>query len=197
MYWIRHLSPVWSRKRPEFDVELSGATLASGKESAIWQGLAPPGVIFRPLQQTLSWFTGSAGAIVASERRPFAMDDKLRQDIASFRYSLISPIVSRQDLRPGRRWNSSERRRRATAIPGSCRTQVGERTIQRHLALYREGGLMPSCQSQEIRGQGPEGSARACGRLKRESPRRDLDHHRHTRVLRAGGTWHSQAQHRI
>jgi len=70
MYRIRHLSPVWSRKRPEFDVELSGGTLASGKESAIWQGLAPPGVIFRPLQQTLSWFTGSAGAIVASERRP-------------------------------------------------------------------------------------------------------------------------------
>ena len=58
------------------------------------------------------------------------MDDRLRQDIASFCYSLVSPIVSRQALRPGETMELiREAASRHYTIPGSTRTQVGERTI--------------------------------------------------------------------
>ncbi|NPV78658.1 MAG: hypothetical protein HPY52_00055 [Firmicutes bacterium] len=65
------------------------------------------------------------------------MDDKLKQEIASFRYGLISPIVSRQDLAPG---ETTALIRQAASrhyvIPGSVRISVGERTIQRYLSMY-------------------------------------------------------------
>lgn len=104
------------------------------------------------------------------------MDDKLRQDIASFRYSLISPIVSRQDLRPGETMELiREAASRHYTIPGSCRTQVGERTIQRYLALYREGGLdalMPK--PRKYAGRVPREALELAAALKRESPRRAI-----------------------
>ncbi|MEW6230113.1 MAG: DDE-type integrase/transposase/recombinase, partial [Bacillota bacterium] len=70
------------------------------------------------------------------------MDDKTREEIASFRYGLISQIVSREDLRPGETMALiREAAARRYVIPGSIRTEVGERTIQRYLSLYRKGGL--------------------------------------------------------
>lgn len=71
-----------------------------------------------------------------------------REQMASFRYSLIAPVVSRQTpLTPGElgaflRGVSS----REYEIPGSTNRRVSVRTLERYLALYRKGGyeaLMP------------------------------------------------------
>jgi len=69
------------------------------------------------------------------------------EEIANFRYRLISPIVCRESLYFG---ETAELIRQAAAkiyqIPGSRRTRVSPRSIERYLKQYREGGfeaLMP------------------------------------------------------
>jgi len=104
------------------------------------------------------------------------MDDKLKQEIASFRYGLISPIVSRQDLAPG---ETTALIRQAASrhyvIPGSVRISVGERTIQRYLSMYREGGFealmpVPRGNSSKI----PEELIDLAIALRRENPKRSI-----------------------
>ncbi len=69
------------------------------------------------------------------------MDEKLREEIANFRFSLISPIVCREKLYNG---ETAENIREAAGkiyrIPGSRKSRVSTRTIERYLKKYREGG---------------------------------------------------------
>ncbi|NPV81927.1 MAG: DDE-type integrase/transposase/recombinase [Firmicutes bacterium] len=103
-------------------------------------------------------------------------NDKLRQEIASFRYGLISPIVSRQDLVLGETTALiREAASRHYVIPGSTRTRVGERTIERYLSMYREGGFdalmpMPRENSSRI----PEELIDLAIALRRENPKRSI-----------------------
>ncbi len=75
------------------------------------------------------------------------MDQTKAKDVANFRYRLISPIVCRGNLCFG---ETAELIREAAGkiyqIPGSRKTRVSTRTIERYLKQYREGGfdaLMP------------------------------------------------------
>lgn len=75
------------------------------------------------------------------------MDRKKAEEIANFRYCLISPIVCKESLYFG---ETAELIREAAdkiyQIPGSRKTRVSIRTIERYLKQYREGGfeaLMP------------------------------------------------------
>lgn len=75
------------------------------------------------------------------------MERNKAEQIANFRYQLISPVIRRESLYFG---ETSELIREAAAkiyqIPGSRKTRVSPRTIERYLKQYREGGydaLMP------------------------------------------------------
>lgn len=75
------------------------------------------------------------------------MERNKAEQIANFRYQLISPIVCQSSLYFG---ETTELIRQAAAkiyqIPGSRKTRVSPRTIERYLKQYREGGydaLMP------------------------------------------------------
>jgi len=75
------------------------------------------------------------------------MDRRKAEEIANFRYRLISPIVCRESLYFG---ETADLIREAAGknyqIPGSRKTRVSIRTIERYLKQYREGGfeaLMP------------------------------------------------------
>ena len=68
------------------------------------------------------------------------MDKKLREDIALFRYGVISELVSSR-LDPGELThlitNKSEQR---WHIPGTSRTRISSSTIRRWLRLYENSG---------------------------------------------------------
>lgn len=79
------------------------------------------------------------------------MDRRKAEEIANFRYRLISPIVCRESLYFG---ETADLIREAAGkiyqIPGSRKTRVSIRTIERYLKQYREGGfeaLMPKSTS--------------------------------------------------
>jgi hypothetical protein len=69
------------------------------------------------------------------------MDSSLQEQMAAFRYSLIAPIVSRQTpLMSGElKAYLAQTARQVYHIPGSTRTSVGLRTLERYLAQYRKG----------------------------------------------------------
>lgn len=75
------------------------------------------------------------------------MDRKKAEEIANFRYRLISPIVCKESLYFGETVELiQETARKIYQIPGSRKTRVSARTIERYLKQYREGGfeaLMP------------------------------------------------------
>jgi putative transposase len=70
------------------------------------------------------------------------MDEKIREVIAQFRYSLIGPIVSRTNLSHGEKY---EMLRKISSgeydIPYSNRRKIGLRTLERYLDLYEKGKL--------------------------------------------------------
>ncbi|MDO9535629.1 MAG: DDE-type integrase/transposase/recombinase [Bacillota bacterium] len=83
------------------------------------------------------------------------MERNKAEQIANFRYQLISPIVCQSSLYFG---ESTELIRQAAAkiyqIPGSRKTRVSPRTIERYLKKYREGGydaLMPKTHTSTTR----------------------------------------------
>lgn len=82
------------------------------------------------------------------------IDSDKAKEIANFRYNLISPIVCRESIYFG---EIAELIRKAAGkiyqIPGSRKTTVSTRTIERYLRQYRKGGydaLMP-----KSKGSGP------------------------------------------
>lgn len=105
-------------------------------------------------------------------------DKQMRERIANFRYGLISEIVSRKDLLRGERAQIlKEVASRAYQIPGSTRTRVSVRTLERYLALYQQGGLdalMPGPTKKGKTRIPQELIDRACA-LRRENPRRSVE----------------------
>jgi transposase len=82
------------------------------------------------------------------------LDQKLAEEIASFRYRLISPIVSRENLHYRETTQSIRDASKRYQIPGSRKTKVSYRTIERYLKQYREGGyeaLKPMAVSQPMK----------------------------------------------
>lgn len=70
------------------------------------------------------------------------MDEKRKEQIAAFRYSLIAPIVSRQKpMAKGELKAYLEKTAQGHyEIPGTPRNKVSIRSIERYLAMYRKGG---------------------------------------------------------
>lgn len=106
------------------------------------------------------------------------MDEKMRQEVANFRYGLIAPIVTRK-LAPG----EQEALLRDIAshtydVPHSQTKKVGLRTLERYLCAYRSGGweaLLPSVRADKLtcRQIVPEVLEKALA-LKRENPARSV-----------------------
>lgn len=106
------------------------------------------------------------------------MDEKMRQEVANFRYGLIAPIVTRK-LAPG----EQEALLREIAshtydVPHSQTKKVGLRTLERYLCAYRSGGweaLLPSVRADKLtcRQIMPEVLEKALA-LKRENPARSV-----------------------
>jgi putative transposase len=76
------------------------------------------------------------------------MDPTVQEQLTAFRYSLIAPIVSRQTpMPPGELKAYLEKTaQQHYNIPGSHRTQISVRTLERYLSQYRKGewnGLKP------------------------------------------------------
>lgn len=70
------------------------------------------------------------------------MDERKRQEIANFNYSLIAPIVCRTNLSHGEEYEMLRQIAKGEYdIPYSTRKTVSLRTLERYLKLYREGGL--------------------------------------------------------
>ena len=70
------------------------------------------------------------------------MDQKTKEEIAQFRYSLIGPIVSRVSLNHGEKYEMLRRISEGEYdIPYSSRKTVSLRTLERYLKLYEEGNL--------------------------------------------------------
>ena len=66
----------------------------------------------------------------------------MQEQVAAFRYGLISPIASRQSpLRPGElKQMLTEIAAQMYTIPGSHKNRVSIRTLERYLADYKKGG---------------------------------------------------------
>lgn len=70
------------------------------------------------------------------------MDQKTREEIAQFRYSLIGPVVSRTNLGHGEKYKMLRKISDGEyEIPYSGRRKVGLRTLERYLDLYEKGRL--------------------------------------------------------
>ena len=106
------------------------------------------------------------------------MDRKKVEEIANFRYRLISPIVSKESLCFG---EIVEQIREAAGkhyqIPGTRKSRISARTIERYLKQYREGGfkaLMPKSTSQRPN-RIPTDYIESALALKREHPKRSVN----------------------
>lgn len=105
------------------------------------------------------------------------MDQKIREEIAQFRYSLIGPIVSRTDLSHGEKYEMLRKVSKGEYdIPYSSRRKVGLRTLERYLDLYSKGklkGLEPGFRqrSKRIPAQYMEEAVS----LRRENRRRSIE----------------------
>ena len=104
------------------------------------------------------------------------MDDPvLQEQLAAFRYSLIAPIVSRQTpMLPGELTRQlQEIASRSYTIPGSRKTAVSVRSLERYIAGYRKNGwegLKPRPRSQEEQPQHCAGRAAESHRSQKGTP---------------------------
>ncbi|HEX9972160.1 MAG TPA: DDE-type integrase/transposase/recombinase [bacterium] len=70
------------------------------------------------------------------------MDDKKREEIALFRYSLIVPFLSQEELEWGVKGELVQRMtQQIHAMPFSKKSSLHESTIRRYLKLYRDNGF--------------------------------------------------------
>jgi len=108
------------------------------------------------------------------------MDSSLSEQIAAFRYSLIAPIVSRQTpMAPGELKAYLERTASQTYhIPGSTKTKVSVRTLERYLSQYRKGewdGLKPKGRTKKTNLRIPPAVLQEAIRLRRQRPERSVE----------------------
>jgi len=105
------------------------------------------------------------------------MDEKKREEIALFRYSLIVPFLSQEELEWGVKGELVQRMtKQIHAIPFSKKSSLHESTIRRYLKLYREkgfDGLKPKSRSDTGKSHKiPSEVLEQAFLLKREEPRR-------------------------
>jgi len=108
------------------------------------------------------------------------MDSILQEQIAAFRYSLIAPIVSRQTpMAPGELKAYLERTASQTYhIPGSTKTKVSVRSLERYLSLYRKGeweALKPNGRQNKGNTKLSPTVLQEAIRLRKERPERSVD----------------------
>jgi len=68
-------------------------------------------------------------------------DERLRQDIALFRYGLIADLLRLEGARSGLFAKLDEKAKQTYTIPGSRRTTVAAETMRGWLTAYRQGGF--------------------------------------------------------
>ncbi len=106
------------------------------------------------------------------------MEEQQALEIANFRYRLIAPIVSRQNLPPGQTQALiNEAAKKTYAIPYSNRTTISARSIERYLQDYRTDGfeaLKPKTRSGR-KSRIPEEYLKLAAVLKEESPKRSCE----------------------
>ena len=108
------------------------------------------------------------------------MDFATDEQMAAFRYGLIAPIVSRQTpMIPGELKRQLEQIAALNyTIPGSHKTQVSVRTLERFMANYRkEGwdGLKPKKRPQKNAIALPAPILQKAIELRRERPERSVE----------------------
>lgn len=108
------------------------------------------------------------------------MDQHLQEQVAAFRYSLIAPIVSRQTpMAPGEIKAYLEQAAKQTYhIPGSTRTQVSLRSLERYLSQYRKGqweALKPAGRTKRMASGIPATLLQEAIRLRKERPERSVE----------------------
>lgn len=108
------------------------------------------------------------------------MDSSLQEQMAAFRYSLIAPIVSRQTLLMAGELQAYlvQAAKQVYHIPGSTRTKVGLRTLERYLAQYRKGeweALKPKGRIRKTNPRIPPAVLQEAIRLRRERPGRSIE----------------------
>lgn len=107
------------------------------------------------------------------------MDEKLRDEVAAFRFGLIAPIVQRQ-LQPGERYALlREIAKQRYTIPGTEKSTVSVRSLERYLQAYeKEGfeGLKPRAREKRgsLQKQDPDVLKRAI-ELRKELPSRSVE----------------------
>lgn len=108
------------------------------------------------------------------------MDPSAQEQMAAFRYSLIAPIVSRQtplcvgELQAYLKQAASQ----VYHIPGSHKTRVSMRTLERYLSQYRKGewaALRPKDRTRKTNLRIPAAVLQEAIRLRRERPERSVE----------------------
>lgn len=103
------------------------------------------------------------------------MEEQQALEIANFRYRLIAPIVSRQNLPPGQiQALIGEAAKKTYQVPYSTRTTVSVRSIERYLQDYRTGGF-EALKPKERSGRQsriPEQYLELAAMLRKENPKR-------------------------
>lgn len=108
------------------------------------------------------------------------MNSTLQEQMAAFRYSLIAPIVSRQTpLAPGElKAYLAQAASQVYHIPGSTKTRVSVRTLERWLNQYRKGewdGLKPRGRTRKTNLRIPPAVLQEAIRLRKQRPERSVE----------------------
>lgn len=107
------------------------------------------------------------------------MNDTLRNEIAAFRFGLIAQVVQRQ-LQPGERYALlKDIAKQRYTIPGSEKTTISIRSLERYLQAYEQGGfeaLKPQTREKKgsMQAQDPAILQRAI-ELRKELPSRSVE----------------------
>lgn len=107
------------------------------------------------------------------------MNETIRNELAAFRFGLIAPVVQRQ-LQPGERYALlREIAKQRYTIPGSERSTVSVRSLERYLQAYEEKGfegLKPQVREKKgsLQNQNPDILKRAI-ELRKELPSRSVE----------------------
>lgn len=104
------------------------------------------------------------------------MHERIREEIAQFRYGLISSIVSRTNISHGEKYETLKKIVKGEyEIPHSTRRKVGLRTLERYLSLYEKGGLSAlKPEARERTTRIPQQYLEEAALLRRESRRRSI-----------------------